>query len=264
MLNIPETTAASGKGDIFFQLSAPSSYQWVAIGQGTTMAGANIFVMYTAGDGNVTISPRLGTGFVMPKFNSDAKVTLLEGSGVMNGKMVANVRCESCNTWSGGSASFSGNAGDWIYAYKMSGGAKDTTSQSASISKHDDGNEPFQWSYADAKGGTSVNPLVNAAPMATGNGSGTGTMTGTASKKAAARKAKMIIAHAVLASLAFVIFFPLGSILIRLASFRGAIWVHAAFQVFAYLVFVPAFAIGIRLTKNFYVNTLTFLYSLQR
>lgn len=58
------------------------------------MTGANIFVVYTAGNGNVTVSPRLGSGHVMPQFNSDAQVTLLEGSGVSNGKMVANVRCE--------------------------------------------------------------------------------------------------------------------------------------------------------------------------
>ena len=57
------------------------------------MAGAQIFVVYTSGNGNVTISPRLGTGHREPGFNSDAQVTLLEGSGVSNGKMVANVKC---------------------------------------------------------------------------------------------------------------------------------------------------------------------------
>lgn len=95
-LNIPESTVSSGNGDIFFQISAPDTYNYVALGQGSSMSGANIFVVYTAGNGNVTISPRLGTGHTMPQLNSDAKVTLLEGSGVSNGKMVANVRCEYC------------------------------------------------------------------------------------------------------------------------------------------------------------------------
>lgn len=94
-LNIPESTSSSGTGDIFFQLSAPSSYEWVALGQGTGMGGAQIFVVYTSGDGNVTISPRLGTGQREPNFNSDAQVTLLEGSGVSDGKMVANVKCKA-------------------------------------------------------------------------------------------------------------------------------------------------------------------------
>jgi len=98
-LNIPENTASSGNGDIFFQISAPSSYNWVALGQGQRMAGANIFVVYTsAGGNNVTLSPRLATGYTPPSFNGDAEVTLLEGSGVSDGKMVANVRCKSLTT----------------------------------------------------------------------------------------------------------------------------------------------------------------------
>jgi hypothetical protein len=98
-LNIPENTASSGDGDIFFQISAPSSYEWVALGQGMRMAGSNIFVVYTSADANnVTLSPRLASGYTMPSFNGDAEVTLLEGSGVSNGKMTANVRCKFIHT----------------------------------------------------------------------------------------------------------------------------------------------------------------------
>jgi hypothetical protein len=93
-LNIPQRTASSGNGDIFFQISAPSNYEWAALGQGNGMVGANIFVIYTsAGGTNVTLSPRLATGYRTPAFNGDAQVALLEGSGVTDGKMVANVRC---------------------------------------------------------------------------------------------------------------------------------------------------------------------------
>jgi hypothetical protein len=58
------------------------------------MRNSNIFVVYTSGNGNVTISPRLGVGEREPDFNNDAKVTLLEGSGVSDGKMIANVKCK--------------------------------------------------------------------------------------------------------------------------------------------------------------------------
>lgn len=93
-LNIPDTTASSGNGDIYFQITAPTSYTWVALGQGSQMAGANIFVLYTDASGtNVTLSPRLGTGHVQPKYNSNAQVSLLEGTTVSNGIMTANVRC---------------------------------------------------------------------------------------------------------------------------------------------------------------------------
>ncbi|KAJ9637352.1 hypothetical protein H2199_007639 [Coniosporium tulheliwenetii] len=92
-LNIPENTASSGNGDIFFQISAPTTYSWVALGQGSGMSGSNIFVIYTSASGNnVTLSPRLGQGHRMPNYNSAAQVTLLEGSGVTDGVMTANVR----------------------------------------------------------------------------------------------------------------------------------------------------------------------------
>jgi hypothetical protein len=95
-LNIPAGTASSSSGDIFFQISAPSTYQWAALGQGSGMTGANMFVVYTSANGkNVTLSPRLGTGHSEPQFNSKAEVSLLDGSGVSNGKMIANIKCNS-------------------------------------------------------------------------------------------------------------------------------------------------------------------------
>lgn len=58
------------------------------------MAGANIFIIYSdAGGTNVTLSPRLGKGNVQPHFDNGAQVFLLEGSGIANGKMTANIRC---------------------------------------------------------------------------------------------------------------------------------------------------------------------------
>jgi hypothetical protein len=65
-----------------------------------------------------------------------------------------------------------------------------------------------------------------------------------------------LIAHGVLASLAFVILFPMGSILIRLGSFRGLWLVHGLFQVFAYLVYTAAFGIGLYIVTNVPVDLL--------
>lgn len=67
---------------------------------------------------------------------------------------------------------------------------------------------------------------------------------------------KILIAHGVLASLAFVIFFPLGSILIRLGSFRGLWLIHGLFQIFAYVIYVVAFGIGIYIVRNVPVDIL--------
>jgi hypothetical protein len=64
------------------------------VAQGAQMAGAHYFVMYTSADGtNVTVSPRVAGGEDMPTFNSETQMELLEGSGVIDGMMTANIRC---------------------------------------------------------------------------------------------------------------------------------------------------------------------------
>ncbi len=95
-VNVPDATAAGSEKDIYFQITGPSSMQWIGLGQGgqTRMKNSNIFILYADASGtNVTLSPRSGVDEVEPKYNSNAQVTLLDGSGISNGKMTANVRC---------------------------------------------------------------------------------------------------------------------------------------------------------------------------
>ena len=95
-VNVPEATASGTQQDIYFQIQGPSSLQWIGLGQGgqSQMRNANIFIIYADASGtNVTLSPRLGEGEFEPVFNKDAQVSLLEGSGIADGKMTANVRC---------------------------------------------------------------------------------------------------------------------------------------------------------------------------
>ncbi|THZ25815.1 hypothetical protein D6C90_09129, partial [Aureobasidium pullulans] len=66
------------------------------------------------------------------------------------------------------------------------------------------------------------------------------------------------IAHGVLASLAFVIFFPFGAISIRLFSFRGLLWFHAIVQVLAYLIYIAAFDCR-KIGSAFYQSNITVL-----
>jgi len=60
----------------------------------------------------------------------------------------------------------------------------------------------------------------------------------------------MLIAHGVMAGLAFAVFFPLGAVSIRLLSFPGLVWFHAAIQIFAYLFYTVAFGLGIYLASD--------------
>ncbi|KAL0256926.1 hypothetical protein SLS55_007735 [Diplodia seriata] len=316
-LNIPEDTASSGSGDIFLQITAPTSYSWVAIGQGSSMSGSQMFVVYTSSSGdNVTVSPRLGSGHSMPQYNSDAQITLLEGSGVSGGQMTANFKCASCSTWSGGSMDFSSSSATWIHASK-SGSALDSDDMSESISQHSSDYGNWDWDFSAAKGGSSANPFASGTATSTGgsssgtqdcvpsptsssSGSGSGSGSGTSTTQnwppwgssgsrptgspwgsdnnkrqdsgtnycapgqtsgggsnsgqqigggealAMYERAKrMTIAHAVLACLAWVIFFPLGAIAIRTLSFPGLVWFHGGLQVFAYCMFIAAVGLGI-------------------
>jgi hypothetical protein len=59
------------------------------------------------------------------------------------------------------------------------------------------------------------------------------------------------MAHGILASLAFAVFFPLGAISIRVFSFSGVLWFHAGVQIIANIMFIIAFVIGVGMAKNF-------------
>jgi hypothetical protein len=61
---------------------------------------------------------------------------------------------------------------------------------------------------------------------------------------------QMIKAHAIMACLAFAILFPFGAISIRLLSFPGLVLVHALFQIFAYLIYIIAFGLGVYLATQ--------------
>jgi hypothetical protein len=57
-----------------------------------------MMVIYSATDGkNITLSTRSpgssNGGHVMPTYNSKIQATLMDGSGIANGVMTANIRC---------------------------------------------------------------------------------------------------------------------------------------------------------------------------
>jgi len=64
---------------------------------------------------------------------------------------------------------FTRNSGSWIFAYQSSGGPKNDDSTSARIDQHSN-QGVFDWQFAQAKGGSSVNPLVNTSPTGTTGG----------------------------------------------------------------------------------------------
>jgi hypothetical protein len=239
-LNVPEVSASSGSGPIYFQLTAPTSYSWVALAQGTMMSNANMFVMYSSADGkNITLSARTATGHNMPTHDDTAKYTLLDGSGIANGKMTANVRCDNCDKWSTGSMNLKGGSSDWMYAY-LPGSPINSDDTNAMITQHAK-NSNFQWDMSKATGGSAPNPFTAGASTTTDSSSSTSDW----QKLSSDEQDTYRTAHGVLASVAFLLVFPLGAMLMRLANFSGLLWTHAGLQIFGLLMFVAAAGLGI-------------------
>jgi hypothetical protein len=241
-INIPDDTARSGSGPIFFQMNSTSQVEWFALGQGMQMAGANIFVVY-ASNNNVTVSPRLGVGEIEPLFNKDAQITILDGSGVHDGVITANVRCDTCIKWSGGSANVKSASSSWIWAVK-SGQSLNSASASQEITEHDD-NGVLSVDLTKATGGSSENPFAQLAqaPVSTGTVDPHYVAIG----QLINRKKT---AHAVLMVLAFVIMFPFFALGLHVFPSKWTVNIHGTFQLFTLAVAVSGLGVGVSLARQ--------------
>jgi hypothetical protein len=242
-INIPQATASSGSGPIFFQLKSTNELQWFAWGQGSRMQGANLFIVYASSDGNnVTVSPRLGVEHVMPLYNSEAQLSVLNGSGIDNGIMTANIRCDSCITWPGGSEDLSSSSSTWVWAVKY-GSPLNTNSLAASITIHDaEGIAAID--LQQATGGSSDNPFIASSNM---NSSSSSHPISTVSTGSVEKRRK---AHAIIMILVFVIFFPSFALMLHIIPYSKIVYVHALFQLFTLALAIAGFGIGISMARS--------------
>lgn len=264
---VPTSSADAGSGNIYFQITAPTSFQWVALGTGQAMSGSNIFLMYQDGSGNVTLSPRVATSYSMPRLDTSstaARLTLLDGSGVSpdGSTMTANVACSNCQTWSGGEMSLTDTSAGWIGAWRQ-GPSLATTDRAANIARHDgttlfrvdmtvatvdSDSNPFSSSGDSSNGSGSGSGNGNGGGNSGGNGgsgSGTGTSPGSNNgiTQTTASRATIVVAHGIIMALVMAVLYPLGSLLMPLL---GKWWVHAAWQTIAFGLMWAGFGLGIQ------------------
>ncbi|RHZ46226.1 uncharacterized protein CDV56_104462 [Aspergillus thermomutatus] len=238
-VTVPASTVSSNSGPIYFQIRAPTSYQWVALGEGSKMAGSNMFIMYAASANNITLSPRSSTGHSEPDYNSDAQIDLLDGTGISNGYMTANVRCNSCLQWTGGSLDTSSISSKWIWATKK-GSAIDSSDLSYNLAQHDSyGTQTVNMTQARMTTVNATNPFAGynatAAAQTTGKG-GTGTSN------------SALTAHAVIMSIAFVVLFPSFAISIHIIPYAKTVpRIHAPLQLFTLALVIAGLGLGIYL-----------------
>ncbi|KAK6597168.1 integral membrane protein [Botrytis cinerea] len=236
--------SSSNSNNVYFQLTAPTSYQWVALGIGSQMSGSTIFVMYSDGTGNVTLSPRKGTGQVEPKYDSSITVELLSGSGIVDGNMVANVLCTSCSSKLSSTTSTSSN---WIAAWN-SGSALDTTDTSTSIRQHSGSNhKSFTFDLSQAQLESDSNPFTSTSAATTsssGNSTGSSSSSSSSSSSGLSPIQTYDMAHGIIMGITVVLLFPLGALSMRVF---GRPWLHAILQILSFSFLVVGLGLGIKL-----------------
>ncbi|KAK0618260.1 hypothetical protein B0T17DRAFT_592096 [Bombardia bombarda] len=238
---VPSSSASSGSGNIYFQISAPTTYAWVALGTGSRMSNANIFLMYQDGSGNLTLSPRKGTNYQAPVEDTSstaAQLTLLAGSGVSGNTMTANIKCSNCETWSAGTLDLTSTSSNWVSAWR-SGSSLATTDTNAVISQHDD-TQQFGLDLTQLTTTSDSNPFLqdsttDGGNSSSGSGSDSGSGSGSGSTNngspfvtgASGPNRTILVAHGVIMAIVMAILYPLGSLLLPLL---GKWWFHAGWQ----------------------------------
>ncbi|EAS33327.1 cellobiose dehydrogenase [Coccidioides immitis RS] len=248
-VNVPTSTASSRSGPIYFQISAPNDVQWVGLGQGAGMDGANVFMLYSASSTNVTLSPRLAAGYFEPEVNPDAKISLLEGTGISDGRMVANVRCDTCMSWEGGMMDPTDTASPWIWGLKM-GSSIDSSDTDEDLQQHDVMGT-FTLDLTRAVGGSSDNPFQDIPsndppPPTSTNSNGAVPVQGGRSAIEIKR-----IAHGLIMSIVVVVLFPLFALSLQVIPSRATVpYIHAPLQLVALCLAIAGFGIGISLALD--------------
>jgi Cytochrome domain of cellobiose dehydrogenase len=241
---------------------APSGIQWLGLGQGEAMAGANMFLMYSSGSNNITLSPRLGRGEFQPNVNPAAQITLLEGTGISaDGVMTANIRCDSCLTWSGGSMTPTSGKSNWIWSIKQ-GNAVNSADISAGLRQHD-AYGGFTFDLAAGTSSDSANPFLQAAtatqstgpsqpsssregdadsdqPSSGSSGSSSGSSSGASSNTSVIRSS-----HGIIMAVVFLLLFPIGALMIYLPFGRKVLLAHAPIQVLAAALLIVGMILGV-------------------
>ncbi|KZF24428.1 iron reductase domain protein [Xylona heveae TC161] len=265
-INVPDDS-----NDIFFHMSAPSDSQWAAVGAGGGMTGALMFVIYPAksDSSNVTLSPRIGRGHFMPTFAPSIDIEVLDGTSISDDVWTVNAKCSNCRNWNGGSLDVTSKTQPWIYAVGPSGSMA-SDSQEANIQQHQFfGHFTLDMVAATGKSGvpgggtssaspsssTSTSPsktskTSTASPTSGGKGSHSGDDNNSGNYSSGPITSPPhwgIVAHAVLMSLAFVIFFPFGILCLR--AF-GKVRLHWIAQAFSTMVLIAGFGLGIYISKK--------------
>lgn len=231
---VPEAAATAESGNVYLRLDAPTIYRWVGLGIGTHMLDAEIFLIYQDGEGNVTLSTRIGRNHIMPEYEKRSDVELLEGSGVVeNDRMVANIRCGDCK-----SLDLSGRT-SWVSAW-LSGDPIDSTDPAATISFHEQ-KVILDVDLARARVPSDGNPFLDLRPGDIGATRGGNAVFTTDVVGRGTRRDGFLIAHGVIMTVVFIALYPLGALLMPVFNHW---FLHSISQLIAYILMWVGLGLG--------------------
>lgn len=137
--------------------------------------------------------------------------------------------------------SFTDANSNWIYAYK-SGSSISSDSMTANLAEHSSfGN--MNPNLQTAVGGDGTYLFTITAATST-TASSQGSSSGGVSISIPSKLNSIRLAHGILASIEFVVLMPFGAIAIHILSFKGLIWLHAGWMIFAYTMVLAALGMG--------------------
>jgi len=164
----------------------------------------------------------MGHGHEMPEHSRMRSVRLIEGSGVVNNTMVANIHCGDL-----GNMRFKGS-NHWISAWKA-GSSLHTTDIDADIEEHD-GHNSFSVDFSEAVVNSNSNPFIH---MTTATPSGASSGGG--------GEGKTSTIHGIVMSVVFLLGYPLGSLLMPII---GKWFIHATWQMIVFIGMWAGFVAG--------------------
>lgn len=140
--------------------------------------------------------------------------------------------------------SFNDASSEWIWSHRT-GDAVLSDNVDANIEFHDEFGVT-NLNLQTATGGESANPFLTAGSVSTPSQTSSGASDATAgSLSFPSDSGSVLIAHGVLAALAYVLLFPSGAIAIRIFSFRNLLWLHAGWMVATYMIVLASLGMGV-------------------
>ncbi|KAK0455199.1 uncharacterized protein EV420DRAFT_588134 [Desarmillaria tabescens] len=212
-----------------YVLSSTQTVGWMGIGFGTHMPNTPMVIMWSNSDGTITMSQREASGYLMPQVvnNPDRVATLAESASTTSGSETRFAFTVDAN---------SDTTQDVIYAFARTNPG--SSSVSADIQQHIDG------------GIVQLNLAGTLPATPTGSASYPGSTSGTTQSPSfnipLQPYQRMIIAHAILCGIGFLVFLPFGSLLARYVRTFTPKW-YTGHWISQFAISGPLILIGVSL-----------------